>query len=258
MKPRLASAFLTLLISAAAGADPAPVHPDWSYDGDHGPTHWAELAPDFGECGHGRAQSPIDIRHATPRDDLPDLEVRYHTAPLRILNNGHTVQVNAPDDDTLTIGDHRYRLAQFHFHTPAEEHVDGHTYDMELHMVHRDEGGHLAVLGVLIREGRANPELAHVLTHLPEDHDGEHEMVEDIDPAALLPKDLSYYAYEGSLTTPPCAEHVAWYVLEQPIEASAPQIASFRKLYAHNARPVQPLNERTVYEHRSHHAHVQP
>ena len=252
MKLRLAAAFLGVLLGTPAFADPAPGHIDWNYDGDHGPKHWAELAPDFGECARGKAQSPINISHATARDDLPDLDVHYHTAPLRILNNGHTVQVNAPDDDTLSIGDHRYHLAQFHFHTPSEEHVDGKTYAMELHMVHRDDEGHLAVLGVLIKHGRKNPALDHVLSHLPKDADGEHAEADDVDPASLLPQDLSYFYYDGSLTTPPCAEHVSWYVMEHPIEASNQQIARFKKLYAHNARPLQPLNERTVYAHRAH------
>lgn len=252
MKRQLVLAVLGVMIGSSALADPAPGHIDWNYDGDHGPKHWAELAPDFGECARGKAQSPINISHATPRADLPDLDVHYHTAPLRILNNGHTVQVNAPDDDTLSVGDHRYHLAQFHFHTPSEEHLDGKTYAMELHMVHRDDEGHLAVLGVMIRNGKRNPALDHVLSHLPKDADGDHDVDDAVDPASLLPKDLSYFYYEGSLTTPPCAEHVAWYVLEHPIQASKQQIASFKKLYSHNARPIQPLNARTVYAHRAH------
>lgn len=251
MKRLLAAWCIGTLTAGPLQADTADAHIDWDYDGDHGPKHWAELTPDFGECARGKAQSPIDISHATPRDDLPDLDIHYHTAPLRIVNNGHTVQVNAPEDDTLSVGDHRYRLAQFHFHTPSEEHVGGKTYAMELHMVHRDDEGHLAVLGVLIERGRRNAALDHVLSHLPKHADGEHAEADDVDPASLLPNDLSYYYYEGSLTTPPCAEHVAWYVLEQPIEASSAQIAQFRKIYAHNARPVQPINARAIYEHRA-------
>ena len=248
---RLAALLSSLsLISHPAVADHSPI--DWDYDGDHGPKHWAELAPDFGDCGRGRAQSPIDIDHATPRADLPELDIRYRTAALRIVNNGHTVQVNVPDGDWLDIGGHRYRLMQFHFHSPSEEHVDGQPYDMELHLVHRDEAGHLAVLGVLIQRGRANAVLDQVFANMPVGRGPEHLVAEDIDPAALLPQDHSYFYYEGSLTTPPCAEHVAWYVLEAPIEASSAQIAQFQRLYAHNARPLQPLNARPVYEHRAH------
>lgn len=252
---------LALLSLVAAVGAPSPVaradhaasaHAiDWTYEGDHGPKHWAELAPDFGECGRGRSQSPIDISHATARDDLPELRVAYHTAPLRIVNTGHMVQVNTPPDDHLHVGDHVYDLMQFHFHAPSEEHVDGRTYDMEIHLVHRDAEGHLAVLGVLVAAGRAHPALDHVLPNMPSGPSPEHTVDDQIDPATLMPGDLSYFYYEGSLTTPPCAEHVAWYVLEAPIDASAEQIAQFHKLYRHNARPVQPLKARPVYEHRA-------
>jgi carbonic anhydrase len=37
-------------------------------------------------------------------------------------------------------------------------------------------------------------------------------------------------------------------VLRQPLELSAEQLARFRKIFAANARPVQPLNGRVVQE----------
>ncbi|WP_423836765.1 carbonic anhydrase family protein [Stutzerimonas stutzeri] len=35
----------------------------------------------------------------------------------------------------------------------------------------------------------------------------------------MLPADLDYYRFNGSLTTPPCSEGVRWLVLKQPIVA---------------------------------------
>lgn len=51
---------------------------------------------------------------------------------------------------------------------------------------------------------------------------------------------------QGSLTTPPCNEEVSWQVLKQPVELSKAQLQAFRRLYPMNARPVQPLNGRTL------------
>jgi carbonic anhydrase len=62
----------------------------------------------------------------------------------------------------------------------------------------------------------------------------------------LLPARQSYWAFTGSLTTPPCSEDVRWQVLKTPVEVSPAQLAAFRQLYPMNARPVQPLNGRTV------------
>ncbi|MBK7002799.1 MAG: carbonic anhydrase family protein [Rhodoferax sp.] len=62
----------------------------------------------------------------------------------------------------------------------------------------------------------------------------------------LLPTDQRYYQFMGSLTTPPCSENVLWLVLKQPVSISRAQIRLFTQLYPNNARPVQPLNGRTV------------
>ena len=64
----------------------------------------------------------------------------------------------------------------------------------------------------------------------------------------LLPDDLAYLRYMGSLTTPPCSEGVNWYVLRQPIQASPEQIRQFVAAVGRNARPVQKAHERLVVE----------
>jgi carbonic anhydrase len=72
----------------------------------------------------------------------------------------------------------------------------------------------------------------------------------DVNPGNLLPNDTAYYTYMGSQTAPPCTEGVTWFVLKSPMEISAEQIKAFSKLYPHDVRPIQPLNERIVKESR--------
>jgi carbonic anhydrase len=62
----------------------------------------------------------------------------------------------------------------------------------------------------------------------------------------LLPRDKGYYAFAGSLTTPPCSEDVKWFVLKTPIQISADEVARFARVYPMNARPVQELNARDI------------
>ena len=62
----------------------------------------------------------------------------------------------------------------------------------------------------------------------------------------LLPAQRGYYRFTGSLTTPPCSEDVTWLVLKTPVQISQAEQAAFAAKHAHNARPVQPLNGRTV------------
>ena len=118
---------------------------------------------------------------------------------------------------------------------------------MVAHFVHSGEDGKLAVVAVLLAKGQANALLEELWKHLPQEKDKE-TLVDgiEINVAELLPADRSYYSFPGSLTTPPCTEGVSWFVLKTPTEISSAEIDQFARLYPHNARPVQPLNGRTV------------
>ena len=52
-----------------------------------------------------------------------DIQFHYTDAPLRILNYGHTLQVNYEPGNWIDIGGQEYELLQFHFHTPSEHEV---------------------------------------------------------------------------------------------------------------------------------------
>lgn len=246
MKRILPGALTVLFASGATAAGPQP---HWGYQGEHAPEHWAEMDPGFETCALGHMQSPIDIRDAHPAD-LSEIGFDYHAGPAEAVNNGHTIVVNLPDSGGIDIGGAHYALVQFHFHTPSEEKIDGEAYPMEAHFVHKDAEGHLAVVAVMLKEGHKNAVLEKVFDALPVAEDGKRALGA-LNPAVLLPAKHGYYAYEGSLTTPPCSEGVRWQVLKRPIEVSESQIEAFRKLYPENARPVQPLNGREVQESRS-------
>lgn len=239
---------LALVISASTLVVASEEAHHWSYAGKTGPTHWAALEKDYDSCGIGKTQSPIDIRTSTVHaSDLPDLAFDYQPSGLRIIDNGHTVQVNYAPGSFITVGDARYELQQFHFHHPSEEKVDGKAFAMVAHLVHKDAAGKLAVVAVPIVKGKENPLVATLWKHVP--HEKAHEASVSgvtINAADLVPAKHAYYTFEGSLTTPPCSEGVRWFVLKTPATLSAAEIAAFAKLYPTNARPVQKLNGREV------------
>jgi carbonic anhydrase len=224
----------------------------WSYQGKTGPAQWGNLESDFVGCKLGKHQSPIDIAEsAVKKADLAPIEFNYKPSALKIVDNGHTIQVNYDPGSTIAVGGRSYELVQFHFHKPSEEKINGRPFDMVAHLVHRNAEGKLAVVAVLIRNGQANPLIETLWTHLPADKGAERTVAGTrIDASALLPSNRSYYTFTGSLTTPPCSEDVTWLVLRNPAELSTAQIARFGKIYPMNARPVQPLNGRIVEESR--------
>ena len=234
----------TPIASMAAGK--APLH--WSYSGKTGPDKWSQLEKDFAQCKDGQFQSPIDIPDATTRKgDFPDLLFVYKPTPLRILDNGHTIQVNYAPGSTVTVGGHRYELVEFHFHKPSEEKINGRGHDMAVHLVHKDAKGKLGVIAILLDRGKENPTIAKLWANLPKAKDKEVDVPEvTVNAVDLLPNDKGYYSFAGSLEIPPCTEDVTWFVLKSPVQISAEQIARFDKLYPMNARPVQPVNGRDI------------
>jgi carbonic anhydrase len=241
MHVRLAAG--VLLCTAALVAHAADHAPHWGYGG-HGPDSWGEM-PGAGTCHLGKEQSPIDIRDAK-KSALPPLRFAYGKGSGEVVNNGHTVQVNLANGGSLNVDGVAYKLVQFHFHTPSEEHVEGKAYPMVAHLVHQNAEGKLAVVAVLLKEGKTNAALAEVFDGMPQHEGAKKSLPASFDAADVLPAERGYFAFVGSLTTPPCSEGVRWFVLKEPVTVSKAQIAAFRKLYHMNARPVQPLNGRVV------------
>jgi carbonic anhydrase len=234
----------TLAVAAAATAQEHAAH--WSYSGAHGPDHWGAEDPAFAVCSTGTRQSPIDIGAATTAA-LPAIEFSYKSFPLTVTDTHHTFQVNVPEGSgAITVGGERFELVQFHFHHPSEERIHGKRYAMVAHLVHKNAKGELAVVAVLIHEGAANPFLEPIFDNFPAEGTESKVAGTNTDLMQLLPSKRGYYTFEGSLTTPPCSEHVHWFVLKAPVDASSAQVAQFAKRYPHNARPTQPLNARNV------------
>jgi carbonic anhydrase len=215
----------------------------WGYEGAEGPDNWGKSFP---QCGIGKSQSPIDI--TGPYKNVSDpIAVSYKESSLKIVNNGHTIQVNYDPGSSMQIGKQRYELLQFHFHRPSEEKLSGKAKPMVAHFVHKSKEGKLAVIGVLMDEGKDNPLISTLWAYLPKET-GKENVVQKarINATAFLPSGLGYYHFMGSLTTPPCSEGVAFYILKNTTQVSKAQIEAFP--YKMNARPVQALNGRQVAE----------
>jgi len=196
-------------------------------------------------------QSPINIE-TTEHEAVHDVEFNYTAAPLDILNNGQTIKVCCEGAGSVTYLEQTYPLKQFHFHHPAEHTIDDEFYEIELHLVHEDETGHILVVAVMIEVGeKPHKTYATLWRHLPPLIDEEYRFSSlRVDPADLLPADIQhFYHYTGSLTTPPCTENVTWLIMSEPVQMSQKQVDIFAELYTGNNRPLQALNGREVYQH---------
>lgn len=217
----------------------------WGYSGKSGPDNWAKLSPEYGACA-GKNQSPINLTGFIDAE-LKAIGFDYKQGAAEIVNNGHTVQINALPGSSISVDGVRYDLKQAHFHVPSENLINGRSFPMEAHLVHADKDGNLAVVAVMVAEGNANKALEKAWAQMPKKEGDEAILSFRFSPLDILPSNRNYYRFNGSLTTPPCTEGVRWLVMKDPISASKAQIAEFANVMHHpNNRPVQAINARPI------------
>jgi len=248
--------FLSLASAQAYNHDPSsPI----------GPLHWGKVAPSDATCGDsitgevGMKQSPIDIvtGNALTTIFIPPL-FSYQQTPLTIENTGHYIEVPYQSTSYLSVGlqpTDVYQLVQFHFHAPSEHTINGVRYDAELHLVHTNDIGENAVIGVLLSSSAAGLPIFDTIMANSPTLPGEIELHKEVNVFELLPLRKGFYRYAGSLTTPACSESVQWFLLQDPVPITPSAVAKLHSLismfpnyggYANNNRPITDLNGRPV------------
>lgn len=125
----------------------------------------------------------------------------------KIENNGHTIEVKLKNKkNTLKFNGKTYTLEQFHFHAPSENQIDGKTYTLEGHFVYTTKDKKITVVSILYQYGKENKTLKQVWKKMPQKAETKKNLSQPVAISQLFPKDLDYYNFEGSLTTPPCTE----------------------------------------------------
>ena len=204
-------------------------------------------------------QSPIDINaQDTKFQALPPMQFNLSSdTELKVINNGSpdpfatAARAIVKDDaGSVTLSGDTYKLAQFHFHTPAENLENGHTYPMEMHLVFSDASNNLLVVGRWIDAADAThpaqTSLDPIFSDLPTTTTQTH-VFSHFDLNTLLPGNLESFRYDGSLTTPPFSEGVQWLDLAQPMYISQADINAYSSLFPNgDAREIQALNGRIV------------
>lgn len=218
----------------------------WTYDEDYtGQDEWGGLSKDFIACEKGTQQSPIQISYTEPAA-LPDLQIHYQESTGHIRYTGHAIEIAVEGDNSVSIDGNTYHLQTIQFHTPGEHTFGDKFYLVELELLHKDANGKILIVSLLGDIGEANSALQNLLESSPKKPGVSVQSVVNL--PALLPAKKGYYAYTGSLTSPPCTEGVEWRIFKQPISISKKQLAIIGKLLGRNARLIQPVYMRTVKE----------
>lgn len=223
----------------------------WSYFDVLGPIHWGGLQENYKLCDEGTEQSPINVTNAhVATTKKPTVKYHYPVKTgMTIGHKGHEPLVEIADKDfSLTLDHEIYYLTEIHFHSPGEHYINGMSYPMEIHYVHKNANGKLAVVGIFLRLGAKNAFLDTILENGPEKK-GEKKYYPDLKLDVNIPLSIEkdFYYYQGSLTTPPCTEGVKWIIAIPTGTLSEDQLREYHGIYGYyNARPIQPLHSRKI------------
>ncbi|MDR1448158.1 MAG: carbonic anhydrase family protein [Candidatus Ancillula sp.] len=197
---------------------------------------------------YGDIQSPIDIKTTSlVHSKIYGPITFYELDAESIINNGHSLEIEG--SGKFKLSNTQYEFKQVHFHSPSEHTVDGKHYPLEAHFVSKSLDGQTSVVAVMFTEGAENNTFEQILelsSH--EVQNTSTPLNQHLDLKKLLPENMSYWHYIGSLTTPPLTEGVNWYILKTPITVSTSQLEKFNSFYNYNNRNIQPLSDRSVID----------
>tara|TARA_Y100000991_G_C21955701_1_gene341967 strand:- start:448 stop:1221 length:774 start_codon:yes stop_codon:yes gene_type:complete len=227
---------------------------NWSYTGSSGQQNWSSLKEEYSLCSEGKRQSPIDINSKTVKlRNEKFLSFFYSLSSLSILNEDHTIKLLPNDNSSnyIIYKEQKYNLLFFDIHSLSEHKVDNEYYPGELQFFHQnEEGDRLIVVVLLDLESYVDQSnFKYFWDYILLAEKTPLQILGEMNLQDLLPKDRSYFSYEGSLTVPPCTENVEWIVLKSSVSLSRPQLELFQSVHSSNFRKVQGLNGRVVYSH---------
>ena len=230
----------------------------YSYDPNKptNPSSWATISPDFAICGAGLSQSPIDIPvlvRLGNRTTQPFVQHGFGEYSMTNSSSNFALSCDTPNCGTIFMSGNTFNLINIHFHSPSEHTRNGVSYPLEVHLVHSDTQGNLAVVSVLFNIGAYNEGVDQVMK-------GVREGTKSNVFTGFFVGNSGYCTYDGSLTTPPCSEGVKWILTERIAQVSQMQINQYNSFvgtdgngeeYGNN-RPLQPMNNRQVTCYMSH------
>ena len=192
-------------------------------------------------------QSPVDIA-GDIAEGAPNLEFAYNDVANLVTNTGDFIKVKYEEGGGIQLNGRMYKLSEIHAHNPGEHTIDGERFALETHLVHTRDSGEIAVVGILYRFGDANSAIQSIIANAPGRDEYDAKPHSPVTPGELIPTDSGYYAYSGSLTTPPYTEGVQWIVMSDAQEVSEEQVTRLAALTGGgtNSRAIQPLNGRQI------------
>jgi carbonic anhydrase len=193
----------------------------WSFVGRDRPDHWSKLDEKFRSCNDSEKPKIIAVSEA-------DLVKNGDPIIFDYTANNNTA-ADASKSKHIKIGDKFYKLVEFHLRTPAEHTINGKLAKAVIHFVHQDNDGNIAIVAVMIKEGKYNATIDELIDSYRENSE-EKFSFEEGDLMGLLPDSKEYYFQKADMITPPCKNKVNWYIMKEAIESNVKEIVGIDNL----------------------------
>jgi carbonic anhydrase len=227
--------------------------PDWAYQASY---DWGSIRPAYRLCQTGTQQSPIplSLTNGLSLNHVPTFSYPASSAG-NFYNWGHgpafTLAHNGDwtTHPTFTFDNQTGYLKGWHIHAPADHSVGGDRSKAEMHLVHVDASGHeLAVLAIRLDAGNFNSSFFEQLPGMIGHDEVGVQVGTEMDLTLALQQVLffnEFWTYQGSLTSPPCAEGIRWFIARQILFMGVEQMQGLLGASTYSARA-----EQQVWQHR--------
>lgn len=221
----------------------------------------------------GMKQTPINIDTNLIQEcnTLCDFETMYKNSNCFINYRNNLVKIKYSPGSYIKFNESLFELKEITIHTPSLHQLDGDKYDLEICLIHgkstlgsNEVGDDLEnstssnINGIILtrmfemgpHHGEPEEFVNEFINEIPTeeiDYDKEILVSSDWGVNKLLPKNRSFFMYDGSLPFPPCTENYKVFVFEDIGKIGKTNLENFRINLGQNNRPVRLLNERVVF-----------
>lgn len=228
---------------------------EWSYSGETGPECWSGLCPDFKKAEEESTwQSPIPLTEtAAQKLAFPTEKLTFNWKRMLFETDffNHTIHLSPmknQEKSSIVFNQKKYVLDDVHAHLPSEHVIDEHSFELEIHFVHRSADNEVLVIGVMVqsRNKKLKEYLLNGFQKILTEEELKHHHILELNLKRLKPENSPFFHYQGSLTTPPTIGTVQWVVMKNPISLPAEFVEAFKVVIGKTNRPLQAILNRNI------------
>jgi len=220
---------------------------NWSYEGSSSPEFWHKISKEYKFCKIGYNQSPIDI--VNQKFNKIDFEIINDKDVVVKANQEHNfIKFNIEDSSKIKFRNKIYKAKHIIFRHPSEHFVNSEQHSIEMQISYKSEDDQYFQLAIFLELDKKNHEIDNKnlepIINLIEKQEKQLNEYK-INLGNFINLKDKVFAYEGSLTNPPCTESVKWRIFKKPIIISKNQMNKIIKLALFNKsnnRPLQKFN----------------